>query len=103
MISRVLKSVSWFLALVCLVSIPLALGAQDSAKPAAKAAAGDSPSKWDIFLGYSYLSPNGSVPIAPSICGRCGMTSASYDAVNVGGAPRVRKATTTALRHSLAV
>ena len=35
MMSRVLKSVSRFLALVCLVSIPLALGAQNMAKPVA--------------------------------------------------------------------
>jgi len=85
MMSRVLKSVSRFLALVCLVSIPLALGAQNMAKPVAKAAASDAPSKWDIFLGYSYLSPNGSVNIPPALCGTCGMTSASYDAVNAGG------------------
>ena len=61
MITRVLKSVSRFLALVCVVSIPLALGAQDMAKPVAKAAAGDSPSKWDIFLGYSALIPNANI------------------------------------------
>ncbi|MGA3081887.1 MAG: hypothetical protein ABSD44_10955 [Terracidiphilus sp.] len=43
------------------MSIPVALGAQDSAKPAAKAHAGDSPSKWDIFAGYSFMAPNAKV------------------------------------------
>jgi hypothetical protein len=37
------------------------MSAQDAAKPAPKAAASDSPSKWDIFVGYSYLAPHGSV------------------------------------------
>jgi hypothetical protein len=58
--SRVSKSLSWVLALGVLVSIPVALTAQDAAKPAAKAAAEDSPSKWDIFAGYSYLAPHGT-------------------------------------------
>ena len=59
--ARVSKYVSlvFFLTLVALV--PLSLGAQDSAKPAAKAPAGDSPSRWDIFLGYSALIPNAKV------------------------------------------
>jgi len=58
MYSRVSKSVGRLLALACVVSIPLALGAQDSAKPASKAAVGDSASKWDIFAGYSFFAPN---------------------------------------------
>ena len=61
MFSRVSKSVSWLLALACVVLIPLALGAQTSAKPAAKAAVGDTASKWDIFAGYSFLDPNSHV------------------------------------------
>ena len=61
MFSRVSKSVSRLLALACVVSIPLALGAQNSAKPAAKAAVGDTPSKWDIFAGYSFFDPNSHV------------------------------------------
>jgi hypothetical protein len=40
---------------------PLALSAQGSAKPATPATADDSPSKWDIFAGYSYLAPHGTV------------------------------------------
>ena len=61
MFSRVLKSVSLLLALGGVVSIPLALSAQDAAKPAAKTAASDSPSRWDIFAGYSYLAPHATV------------------------------------------
>jgi hypothetical protein len=61
MFSRVSKSVSRLLALACVVLIPLALGAQNSAKPAAKAAVGDTASKWDIFGGYSFFDPNSHV------------------------------------------
>jgi len=61
MYSRVSKSLSWILALGVAVSLPISLAAQDPAKPAAKAAAtDDSPSKWDIFAGYSYLAPHGT-------------------------------------------
>jgi hypothetical protein len=51
---------SWVIALAFAAAMPLALSAQDSAKPAT-AAADDSPSKWDIFAGYSYLAPHGTV------------------------------------------
>jgi len=37
----------------------MVVAAQDSAKPAPKASAADSPSRWDIFAGYSYLAPHG--------------------------------------------
>jgi outer membrane protein OmpA-like peptidoglycan-associated protein len=61
MFSRVSKSLGRLLVLACVVAIPLALGAQESTKPAAKASVGDSPSKWDIFAGYSFLAPKGTV------------------------------------------
>ena len=70
MYARVMKSVSWVLALALVASISIALAAQGAAKPAAKAPAGDSASQWDIFLGYSYLAPKGTV------------NGYSYDAVN---------------------
>jgi outer membrane protein OmpA-like peptidoglycan-associated protein len=60
---RVLKSVSRVLALATVALMPVALVAQDSTKPAAKAPASDSPSKWDIFAGYSYLAPKGTINI----------------------------------------
>ncbi len=66
MISRVSKSVSWVFALACVALLPIALVAQDTAKPAANAPATDSPSKWDIFVGYSYLAPKGTV-VSPSL------------------------------------
>jgi hypothetical protein len=39
----------------------MTMAAQDAPKPAAKAAPSESPSKWDIFAGYSYLAPHGTV------------------------------------------
>ncbi|MGD0547835.1 MAG: hypothetical protein ABR991_08395 [Terracidiphilus sp.] len=84
MLSRVLNFVSRLLALACVVLIPLALGAQDSAKTAAKASAGDSASNWDIFAGYAYLSPSGKVTISPILCGLCRNPS-PYDEQDVGG------------------
>jgi hypothetical protein len=88
MISRVLKSVSRYLAMASLVLIPLALGAQDKAQPAPKADVGDvSTSKWDIFAGYAYLSPSGKVTVSSGVCGSCGRNPAtfSYDEQDVGG------------------
>jgi hypothetical protein len=54
------KSVARFFALALVALVPVALAAQDSAKPA-KASENNSPSKWDIFVGYSYLAPKGTV------------------------------------------
>ncbi|MGA3332607.1 MAG: hypothetical protein ABSC62_00440 [Terracidiphilus sp.] len=78
--TRVLKFVVRILALVSVGLLPAILSAQ--AAPSAKRASNDSPSKWDIFAGYSYLAPKGTVtttdPNGTSV-------TASYDAVNVGG------------------
>jgi hypothetical protein len=51
------------------------------ATPAAKGSSEGSPSRWDIFTGYSYLAPSGTVT-TPVIGGS---VTASYDAVNLGG------------------
>src|SRR5260370_15079620 len=60
--SRVSKIAGRLLSLVIL--LPLSLGAQDAAKPAAKPApSSDSPSRWDIFAGYSYLAPKATVQV----------------------------------------
>jgi hypothetical protein len=60
MFARVAKYVCWLFALVCVASIPFVLSAQVA--PAVKgASAGDIAAKWDIFAGYSYLSPHGTV------------------------------------------
>ena len=61
MFSRVSKSVSWVITLAFAASMPLALVAQDAPKPATTATPDDSPSKWDIFAGYSDLAPHGTV------------------------------------------
>src|SRR5450631_3435230 len=81
MYARVLKSVSRVLFLALVALIPVALSAQTTATSNGKAAWTDSPSRWDIFAGYSYLAPRGTVvtPVGT------GTVSANYDAVNLGG------------------
>jgi hypothetical protein len=59
---------------------PAALFAQ--ANPAGAGTTNTSPSRWDIFLGYSYLSPKGSVT---TLNPNNQTVTASYDQVNVGG------------------
>jgi outer membrane protein OmpA-like peptidoglycan-associated protein len=59
--SLVLKYMPRILVLAFAVLIPIAMTAQDSAKPAVKTTTEDSASKWDIFVGYSFLSPHGTV------------------------------------------
>jgi hypothetical protein len=61
MYARVSKYLSRFFALAFVVLIPVALAAQVTASPTHKAAVDDSASKWDIFLGYSFLAPNATV------------------------------------------
>jgi hypothetical protein len=74
------KSVSRVLSLVSLFLIPVVLTAQ--AGPSARGTTNSNPSRWDIFVGYSYLAPKGSV----STTQPNGVpVTASYDAVNVGG------------------
>ena len=53
--ARVLKSVGRVLAFAILALLPVALAAQSA--PAAKGSSNQSPSRWDIFAGYSYLAP----------------------------------------------
>ncbi len=63
MYSRVLKSASRIALLAFVALVPVALVAQGAAKPATKGVpyTGDSPSRWDVFAGYSYLAPIGTV------------------------------------------
>jgi len=58
-----LKSMSRILALAFVASMSMALVAQDAAKPAPKASASDSPSRWDIFAGYSFFAPHDTVNV----------------------------------------
>src|SRR5579863_5436741 len=57
---RILKSMSRVLALSFVALVPIALSAQ-VAPSANGTPRNDSPSRWDIFMGYSYLSPHGKV------------------------------------------
>ena len=81
MYSRYLKSLTTALALAFVALLPVASYAQ-AAKSPAKAAPGDNPSRWDIFMGYSYLAPRGSVTTSPATGTP---VTANYNAVNVGG------------------
>lgn len=61
---RVLKSVGLIVALATTALAPLAARAQEEKKPAAKpAVTADSPSRWDVFVGYSYLAPKDTVNV----------------------------------------
>ena len=82
---QILKTLGRILALGTVALLPIVARSQTA--PAAKGASPQNQyaSRWDIFLGYSYLSPHGTVnttvryppPIRP--------VTGSYDAVNVGG------------------
>ena len=82
MYSQTLKSLCQVLVVTCVAVMPVALAAQDAAKPASKASREYSPSKWDIFTGYSYLAPKGTVNV-PLPSGQ--VLPFSYKSVNVGG------------------
>ena len=77
-----LKSMCRVIALACVAVTPVALVAQGSAKPAQKVSPQDYASRWDIFAGYSYLAPKGTVQV-PQPNGS--VAPYSYDAVNLGG------------------
>jgi hypothetical protein len=80
--TRVLKIVGRILALISAgIMLPAAMFSQ--AAPAARgASSNDNPSRSDIFLGYSYLAPKGTVQVPQPN----GTTAPfNYDAVNVGG------------------
>ena len=64
--SHVLKTLSRVFALTMLGLVPVALAAQEAPKPAAKASYADAPSRWDIFAGYSYLAPKGTIDVLQS-------------------------------------
>ena len=64
--SHLLKSWSRVIGLAVLASVPIALVAQEAPKPAPKYSQGDSPSRADLFVGYSYLAPKGTVEVPQS-------------------------------------
>jgi outer membrane protein OmpA-like peptidoglycan-associated protein len=82
MLLQTLKSLCRTLTFVCLAATPVALAAQDAPKPAPKASDVDYASRWDIFAGYSYLAPHGTVNV-PQPDGT--VVPYNYNAVNLGG------------------
>lgn len=84
MYSHVLKNASRMLALAAIALAPVALSAQATppANGTASTAGESYASKWDIYAGYAYLAPHGTVQV-PQVGG--GTVPFSYDAVNVGG------------------
>ena len=78
-----LKSLSRALVTTALVGMCLGAFAQGAAKPAAKSApSADSPSRWDIFAGYSYLAPKGTVEVLQP--DRVTVLPETYKAMNAG-------------------
>lgn len=83
MLVQSLKSLGrTLMASACLGAIPLTLAAQDAARPAPKTSNADYASRWDIFAGYSYLAPHGTVNV-PQPNGT--VVPYNYNAVNLGG------------------
>ena len=83
MLSRI--SVQRLFALVFAVSMPLTLAAQDIAKSTAKKTpVGDVQSKWDIFVGYSFLSPHGTVRVPIMLSTGPTTVTSDYHRVNFG-------------------
>ena len=79
MYSSSIKSMSRALTVALLALTPIALSAQAGG---GKSSSGENASRWDIFTGYSYLAPKGSVT-TPTSTG--GSVTGNYKAVNVGG------------------
>jgi hypothetical protein len=78
--SRALQYTGWLSVLAFVALLPVAVTAQNMATPTGKPIADDSPSKWDIFLGYSYLAPIGKIKGAQS-----GAPGSTYGEINWGG------------------
>jgi hypothetical protein len=73
------RTVSQVLALAVLSIAPYALIGQGAAKAPSY---GDSPSRWDIFAGYSYLGPHDTVTVLQP--GSVTTQDVSYQAIDLG-------------------
>jgi hypothetical protein len=70
------------ISLVVLSALPVA--AQDASKPAAKQVSStDSPPRWDIFAGYSYLAPKGTIEVLQPAAGNV-ILPESYKSMDAG-------------------
>lgn len=78
-LERIIPSLKRVVFLTALGLLPAVVPAQNN--PPVKPASGDAPSRWDIFLGYSYLAPSGTVSTTDATGTPI---SASYDAVKAG-------------------
>jgi hypothetical protein len=76
---RVVRICERFLAVAVLALIPIGVAAQVAS--AGRGPSSESPSKFDIFAGYSYLNPRGTVEV-PQPNGT--IEPFSYDAINAG-------------------
>jgi len=74
------KALKW----LCLIFATVLVGLAPSGltAQASSGSANGQPSRWDIFAGYSYLAPKGTVQVPQPNGSTVGY---SYDAVNVGG------------------
>ena len=77
--SRVSRYVSCVFALAFAALIPITLAAQVKAAATGRAPWDNSGSKWNIFVGYSYLDPNGAIAGAQS-----GAPGSTYGQINYG-------------------
>jgi hypothetical protein len=77
--SRASKYVSCVFALAFAALIPITLAAQVKAAATGRAPWDNSGSKWNIFMGYSYLDPNGAIAGTQS-----GASGSTYGQINYG-------------------
>lgn len=82
---RVLRNLSSVVALTCLAIVPQLLAGQST--PAGKGATGTKLSRWDIFAGYSYLAPKGTVETPREDHGQpaAGYIPVDFQSINYGG------------------
>jgi OmpA family len=80
---RAFKPVCRMLAVAIIAATPFAIFSQDAPKPKATGSYADSPSRWDIFAGYSYLAPKDTFDVqTPG--GVLSTTPESLTSVNAG-------------------
>jgi len=72
---------AWFTGCALLLGAAVAMGQSSSSVPSAPSPQEPSPSRWDVFMGYSYLAPHGAV--TTSIPGSADY-HVNYSAINEG-------------------
>jgi len=88
--SQVMKSA--VLAVAFAASMPVLLAAQGSSKSSGNASSDASLSKWDIFAGYSYIAPKGTIQTPlPNDAGTLTDVPISYTGITPGGIASVAR------------